>query len=414
MADTAAITVVGAGVIGLATAFRLVRNHADVVLIDRSKPGMQASLGNAGHIATEQVFPLASPATICSAPRLLLGQNGPLSIRPQYALSIAPWLSRFALAARPSAFRQGTAALTALQARAMDSMAALCADAGVKQLLHQRGHLILVESVYSKAAAMAQLERFREHGIAVRWLDADNVTEMAPDLPHDICGALYLENTGHVTDPLLLSDGLHRAFTEAGGRTLQSAVRDIEVNGDGTFTLHTESGQVHSNKVVIAAGAWSGPFAKQLGSPVPLDTERGYNVTADGFRPQFDVSIASFERMTIMTPMECGLRITGFVEFGGLQLPPDKNSLRKLENHLTELLPRSDMREFSQWMGFRPSLPDHLPVIGESPKHRNAFFAFGHQHLGLTLAGITADMLSELVAGRESPVDPHPYRAERF
>lgn len=414
MTDNAAIAVVGAGVIGLAIAFRLARNGRDVVLIDRNDPGHAASFGNAGHIATEQIFPLASPATICNAPRLLLGRNGPLSVRPQYALNIVPWLSRFAWAARPSSFRRGTAALAALQAGAMESTARLCEDAGLSSLLHRRGHLILVEASQSMPAVAAQQARFEEHGIAVSWLDKSAVAARAPDLLHEICGALHMQDTGHVCDPILLSRGLQHAFSVAGGRLLKDEVRRVVPTGDGRFQLLLESGRLESDKVIVAAGAWSGPLARQLGSPVPLDTERGYNVTVDDFHPQFDVSIASFERMTIMTPMKCGLRITGFVEFGGLELPPKKENLHKLQRHLRELLPRSDLSGFSEWMGFRPSLPDHLPVIGESPVHRNAFFAFGHQHLGLTLAGTTSDILAELVAGRAPPVDPHPYRAERF
>jgi glycine/D-amino acid oxidase-like deaminating enzyme len=414
LSEKAAIAVVGAGVIGLSIAFRLARENYDVLLIDRDEPGHAASFGNAGHIATEQIFPLASPSTVCSAPRLLLSDNGPLSVRPEYALNIAPWLTRFTWASRPDAFRRGTAALSALQSGAMESIARLCDEAGLSDMLHRRGHLVLVESKRSMRAVEEQHRKFKKHGIDARWLDSNRVAELAPEMAHDIQGALHVEHTGHVCDPILLSEGLHRAFTEAGGRTMKAEVRETVPADGGGFVVQLDSGQVRSDRLVISAGAWSGKFAQQLGSPVPLDTERGYNITAEGFHPQFNVSIASFERMTIMTPMDGGLRITGFVEFGGLELPPKKSSLRKLKRHLQQLLPRSDMPNMSEWMGFRPSLPDHLPVIGKSREHTNAIFAFGHQHLGLTLAGITADLVLELVAGQPSTIDLQPYRANRF
>lgn len=410
----AAIAVIGAGVIGLSIAFRLAREHRGVVLVDRREPGREASFGNAGHIATEQIFPLASPATIRNAPALLFGKNRPLSIRREHALKILPWLTRFAWASRPRSFKRGTEALRSLQSAALDSLENLFGLAGISPLLHGRGHMIVVESKDSLPAVDAQRGLFDRHGIESEWLNPDDVKARAPELKPDITGALSLTGTGHVTNPYKVCKGLHDAFTGAGGRTLRADVRQIATDADGGFRLEMGLDTLTADKVIVAAGAWSSSLAAQLGSPVPLDTERGYSVTADGWRGRFDVSIASLERMTIMTPMDCGLRITGFVEFGGLDLPPRQRSLNRLKQHLRELVPEIDLRDAAEWMGFRPSLPDHLPVIGRAPAHPNAIFAFGHQHLGLTLAGVTADIVTALAADCDLPVDIRPFRPDRF
>ena len=411
--DQLPIVVVGAGVIGLAIAFRLIRESPNVTLIDRGQPGMECSFGNAGHIATEQIFPLASPATLARAPRLLWRRDRPLSIRRGYVSNIFPWLMRFAWAARPSSFRKGTAALASLQSAAMESLRDLCADAGIESMLHRRGHLILVEDERSTAAARTQMQLMSEHGIAVEWMSPDRIAALAPELKRNIAGGIYVAETGHVGDPLRLCQGLFESFVAAGGQFVQEEVRRIG-GGEHGFELALTSRSLPAAKVIVAAGAWARRFAEQTGFDVPLDTERGYHVTAEGWRGSFDVAIASFERLTIMTPLDAGLRITGFVEFGGLDLPPHPDRIATLHRHLAELLPGAEMTELSEWMGFRPSLADHLPVIGRSPHDANLIYAFGHQHLGLTLAGVTADIVASMIGGRDDVVDLQPFRIDRF
>jgi D-amino-acid dehydrogenase len=296
----------------------------------------------------------------------------------------------------------------------MQSTQQLCNDAGIGHLLHRRGHLIIAEHAQSLAKLEAQQALFAQHDIVSRPVSPGDLKARAPELTDRISGGLLIEGTGHVTNPYRLCSGLHESFQAAGGRTTRDELTEIATRSDGGFRLAMRGGTLDASRVIIAAGAWSGEFARQLGSPVPLDTERGYNVTADGWHPSFDVSIASLDRMTIMTPMDIGLRITGFVEFGGLALPPNPQLMHKLQCHLRELFPKSRLPELSNWMGFRPSLPDHLPVIGISPLHRNAIFAFGHQHLGLTLAGVTADIVDDLISGIEPAVDLRPFRADRF
>ena len=411
--QSAPIVVIGAGVIGLSIAFRLAQKFPDVVLVDRAEPGMACSYGNAGHIATEQVFPLASPSTLLKAPRLILDRNGPLSVRREYAGRILPWLTRFAWASRPAPFRRGTAALESLQSPALNALVELCADAGISDQLHRRGHLILVENPRLEAAAKAQLQTLSAHGIAADWIDTGQVAEIAPELTKNI-GAIRVHDTGHVSDPLTLSRGLLKAFIDAGGRLLKDEVLHIDQRSDNGVHLHLSTGELAARRIVIAAGAWSRHLAAQTGVDVPLDTERGYHVVADGWRGTFDIGIASLDRMTIMTPLDAGLRITGFVEFGGLDLPPSPERLAALNRHLSELLPDADISARSEWMGFRPSLPDHLPVISRCPDDARVFYAFGHQHLGLTLCGVTANAMVSLMSDEKAAIDLSPFRIDRF
>ncbi|MEM6774319.1 MAG: FAD-binding oxidoreductase [Pseudomonadota bacterium] len=406
--------VIGAGVIGLSIAYRLARHFDNVLLIDREDPGMAASYGNAGHIATEQVFPLPSPATLRNAPRLLLGRNGPLSLRGAYVRKIVPWLLRFAWASRPAAFARGTAALSDLQGRALDALRALCVDADVTNQLHERGHLILVENPRLADAAQQQLNTLRQHDISADWVPAPGVAELAPGLVGNV-GAIYVRDSAHVGDPLTVSRGLLKAFLNAGGRLLRDEVAGIELGAGGdAATLRLSDGRLQAQRVVLAAGAWSGPLAAQTGYTLPLDTERGYHVQLPSWTSDLEVAVASLDRMTIMTPLQSGLRITGFVELGGLDLPPEPRRLATLNQHLNELLPAAPPAPRREWMGFRPSLPDHLPVLGVHPQDPRVLYAFGHQHLGLTLAGVTADIMLALATGKDPGIDLTPFRIDRF
>lgn len=408
------ILVIGAGVIGLSCAFRLIREGHRVLLLDRDQPGLGASFGNAGHIATEQVFPLASPEVVRGAMRYLFDRESPLRIRPAYLLLILPWLARFACASRESAFQRGVAALSALQRSAGNDMVALLGDACAAQLLKMDGHLVLVENPESVVAAQAEIARLAQFGIGANWLSPTEVRDLAPDITASIQGALKFTGTGHVADPFAVSTALYDAFVAAGGKFLQTDVAAIDSTPSG-FIARSSTGKSHgATHVIICCGAWSKALAAQLGYPVPLDTERGYHITLPGVFPRFMIPVASYERKVIMTPMSCGLRMTGTVEFGGLHLAPDPTRYLALERHMNALAANIPTENTTTWMGFRPSLPDHLPVLGRVPDGRNLYFAFGHQHLGLTLAGVTARIIAAQIRGDETEISLAPFAPNRF
>ena len=412
------VLVIGAGVVGLACAFRLTREGYAVQLVDRDQPGMGASFGNAGHIATEQIMPLASPQTLRNTIRLLLERDGALRIRPRYLWTILPWLARFVWASRPSAFARGVATLSALQATAARDLACLLQDASASRLLHMSGHLVLIERAASLAAAREEIDNLAAHGNDLDpladWLTPQQVLAIAPDITAPIQGAYHYRASGHVDDPAAVCSALLAAFIDGGGSVARAAIQHLE-HRPAEFVATSDDGRrFAANRVLIAAGAWSAPLAKQMGYDVPLDTERGYHITLPGAKPRFEIPIASFERKVIMTPMSCGLRTTGTVEFGGLTLPPDASRWALLSKHMNELVAAMDANKATTWMGYRPSLPDHLPVIGRAPDGRELYFAFGHQHLGLTLAGVTARLLAQTMRGEPTDVDLGALAVDRF
>ncbi len=410
--DARTIAVVGAGIVGAACALRLARAGHAVTLIDREGPGRGCSRGHAALIATHATEPLSSPETLKSALRYLFGEHAPLAIHPRYLLRALPWMLRFALATRR--FEEGTAALAALQEQSLAAFTRLLDDAGLESLLKARGHLMVTETREGRATLTARQKVFDGRGIKSRWLDRNDIEQLAPGLSPAVMGGLYFADTAHVTDPLRVCRGLAIALERAGGVVEKAEVHGIEARGERGFTLAAGERSFDCDIVIVAAGAWSGPLARQLGHRVPLDTERGYNLTTDGWYSDLTLPVGSLERHTYLAPLASGLRITGFSELGGVSLPPVSRRFDKLREHLHALVPAAELSGSTEWMGHRPSLPDHLPVIGRSSRHPGALFAFGHQHLGLTLSAVTAEIIEALVAGREPPVDPAPFRIERF
>jgi D-amino-acid dehydrogenase len=411
-ADT--VLVIGGGVIGLACALRIAREGRRVTLVDRDEPGRGTSFGNAGHIATEQVFPLASPEVVRGCLRYLLDRESPLRIRPGYALGILPWLARFAWASRHESFVRGTEAIKSLQRTAAADMVELLGMAGAPGLVHLDGNVMLVERPESVAISKSEIARVAEHGVRAEWISASEVKAIAPELAAPVEGAWRFTGTGHVDDPYAVSRALADALRAAGGDIVKAEVAGMASEDTGFVARASDGRALHASHVVLSCGAFSKPLAAQLGYRVPLDTERGYHITLPRARPSFRVPISSFDRKVIMTPMSCGLRMTGTVEFGGLKLPPDPHRLAMLERHMKALMPSMPMDGLTTWMGYRPSLPDHLPVMGRVPDGRNVFFAFGHQHLGLTLAGVTARVIADQVAGRDSGIEMKPFSPARF
>jgi D-amino-acid dehydrogenase len=258
------------------------------------------------------------------------------------------------------------------------------------------------------------LELQRRLGVRVEVLRAEEIRQAEPSLaPIYKHGVIHPENA-HVLDPWRLTQSLAGLVTRQGGAIERRAVTGFSFRDGRPVAARTAEGEVPFDAVVVAAGAWSRPLARALGKDVPLDTERGYHMTLPhpGVMPRRP--LYSGDHSFAVTPLEIGLRFAGTVELGGLDAPPNYGRAEKLLTHGRRMFPGLDAGGASRWMGFRPSMPDSLPVIGCVPGMPNAVLAFGHGHLGVTLGAITGKLAAALALGRPPSLDVTPYRAERF
>ncbi|ARE85672.1 D-amino acid dehydrogenase 1 [Roseovarius sp. EC-HK134] len=412
------VGVIGAGIVGVCTALTLQRQGFKVTIIDPNPAGEGASFGNAGCFNGSSVVPMSMPGMITSVPKWLLDPMGPLSIRLGYFHKITPWLVQFLLAGQPAKVEEQARALRSLIGNTVPLITSLAKEAGAEHLLRHEGHLYVYRTEAQFAKDQGGWELRRSNGVTSNILNADELRDFDPNLSRAFTKGILIKENGHTTNPHELVTLLFKKVIANGGILVSSRVTGFEVNGQILSAVETENGKVNLDAAVIAAGAHSKPLAALLGDNVPLDTERGYHIVIRDPEVQPRIPTTDAVGKFIATPMETGLRIGGTVEFAGLDAAPNWKRADVLYDHARALLPaiasvRPEDR-YTKWMGYRPSVPDSLPVIGYARRTPNVVYAFGHGHLGMTGAPMTAMLVSELISGMKPSIDLSPFSPSRF
>lgn len=408
------VAVIGGGIIGACCALSLLRDGFRVTLIERGEVGAGASYGNGAVIGEESVIPVATPGILRRVPKMLLDPLGPLALRWSYLPRLAPWLARFLAASRPGEVERISIALAAVMDGTFDAFHALLAEAQATDMLRRTGWLCVYESEAGFAAYQPMLDLQRRRGVRFDVLHAEQLRQFEPALAPIFARGVNYPDVGYTVNSQRLVQVLTDACRARGGEIRQAEARGFDIGSEGPRAVLTEAGPISCDGVVVAAGAWSKPLAAQLGSRPLLDTERGYHVQFPdpGVLPRRPVY--STERAFVATPLEVGLRVAGTVELGGLEAPPAWGRADVLRKHAERWFPGLRTEDQSRWMGFRPSMPDSLPVISRSPRFRNVVFAFGHGHCGMMLSARTGQLVTALMADRDPGIDMTPYRVDRF
>ncbi|MCA1335133.1 NAD(P)/FAD-dependent oxidoreductase [Pseudooceanicola marinus] len=409
------IAIIGAGVVGLSSALALIARGADVTVFDREGVAAGASRGNAGIFADYAVLPESTPDMLRQVPRMLLQPDGPLSLRWRYLPRIAPWLLRFLRAGRPVQVRHGTLAMAALMAHVRGDWDQLLSQIGAEDLRVTRGALLAYTSRRAFDADRAGWQAKAEHGACdVEPVMGERLHEMEPSLTRDLHYAIHLPNLSHCLNPHGLVERLARAVQQRGGELRLREVAGVTPTETGVRLRLPEGGAVDFDRVVLCAGAHSTALTRSLGLKIPLETERGYNVTLPDPGVTLSRPVSIPEKGYYMTPMSVGLRIGGGVELAGLKAPPRWSRVEVMARHAETMLPGLNRAGEARWMGFRPAMPDTLPVIGPVPGAERVVLAFGHGHLGLTLGATTGQMVAGHIYGSNNRIDPIPYLPTRF
>jgi D-amino-acid dehydrogenase len=408
------VLVIGAGVVGLSTALFLQRAGMQVAVLDPLGPAGGASFGNAGMLSPDTATPIAMPGMLRKVPGWLRDPLGPLAVRPSYFPRALPWLLQWAKAGRLERVLAISDAMRALHRDTLTCWRELLGDALYHDLIRPSGQVHVWEGEDASPTEAIEQQIRDRHGIAAQKLNADDLRQMFPGLAREITRGLLVPGNAYTVSPHRIVLALAERFRAAGGDIIAERAMKLIPREAGGWLVMTNIANRAADHVVIAAGAWSARLLAPLGIRMPLETERGYHAML--FSPSVTppIPISSKTRAFFMTPMEDGVRVAGTVEIAGLDAPPDERRAQVLVEHARRLFPGLQAGEVRYWMGFRPSTPDSLPILGPVARHVGLYLAFGHGHFGMSGGPPSGRLLARLITSQPPGIDPAPYDARRF
>lgn len=413
------LLVVGAGIVGLACAVEAQRRGKQVTLIDCTEPGHGCSLGNAGILAVSEIFPLITPARLLALPQMLLSRDAPAVVRTASMPKLLPWMLRAARSFSAERQRGIVTALSALNRNAVSSWRSLLDHCDASHLLREKGMIRLIRDEQKRAGLQNIREALQAHSLPTQMLNRDELREMEPAIGKSVAGGLLHLSDADIGDPLITCRALADAFVARGGTILRQtaiALRPTEIGAD----LQTETGTHQADQVLVTAGIRSADLLVPLGVTVPLQAERGYHLMLTGFGQLLGRPVTFQQESCVATPMGADLRLAGTVEFAHPDADPDWSRAEQLVSHAARYFDQDLAFSAAQkWIGNRPSLPDSLPAIGRLSQAKSSSaspigYAFGHQHLGITQAAISAVLLNQLMDDQEPEIDCRAFSVERF
>lgn len=409
------IAVIGGGFVGLCCALHLQRIGQSVTLIDPGDPRRAASYGNSGQFAVGEVVPLAVPGVLYSVPQWLFDPLGPLAIRWRDLPALLPWLMRFLSASRQPRMESVSHAMAALCDLIHLDYGPLLTAAAAQDIVVDKSCIRLYETREQWEREHATWQLRERAGLRYDLLDGAALRACEPEIDPRFGFGVVMEGRTFIKNPLRLMQAFAACFERQGGVVLQGEIVDFEQDGNRVDAVRLADGQrLAVAGIVIAAGAWSKALCRRLGDRVPLECERGYHVMLP--RPQVGLgrSITLPSRGFGLIPMEDGLRIAGTVELARVDTPPNFARADRLIENARLVFPRLNVEGATRWMGNRPSLPDSLPVIDRASRFANAYYAFGHGHMGVSWAATTGRLIAGLVANHQTNFDLGPFRLARF
>jgi len=411
MSEQDTIAVIGAGVIGAAVALGLAREGRRVLLLDRAEPGVAgASFGNVGHIAAELVQPLPSPGLLFGFWRELFCFGGALDLPARQALRMLPWIRRFAAAAFQRA--ANTRQLSPLVLPAAAAWARWLREIAMPELLRRHGHYEIGFGPKSQSQMRANARKMGELGVKTRELCAAELMPLQQAANAKIAAGLWFEESAHLIDPLQAVRALVAAAAARHATYRRLEVRAVTARG-GKLEIHSDQPGMLVEAAVVCAGMGSAPLLAPFGLHAPLQAVRGYHVELPGMAPFLDAPVVYTREHLLVTPMAGRLRASSYMEFSPADAPPDPRKPKRLRQTARALGYPFEL-EGPSWVGARPVLPDYLPGIGRVPGPANLYYALGHQHIGLTIAPITAELIADLVARRATRHAISDFDLKRF
>ncbi len=410
------VGIIGSGIQGVCTGLQLIKKGIPVTIFDRQDPLSQdfkpASYGNAGHFSPYAVLQLNRPDILFDVPKMLFSSYGPLALKWNYVPKMLNWFFYYLKNCNKKSMMHTAKNMHQILSLSNDAYEEIFQEIDTNGLVEKKG-IIYVWTNKNLKSRNLEIKVRDELGIKQKLLSQKEVLELEPNLNPVFDAGIIYESAMHARDPHGILKQIFKLFLKRGGKFIQTNIKSVEQSKNDETIMKSENEEYKFEKSVVASGAFSKQFTDQLGEKIPLDTERGYHVHFKGQEKLISRPVIFLDRGFGMTPMNQGLRAVGTVELGGTENPLSKKRIDYVIRCAKELLPQLGAHE-DEWLGFRPTLPDFLPILGPSLKNKNIIYAFGHQHLGWTLGAITGKIVSGIVAGEKTNLDLSPYSSKRF
>ncbi len=410
------VGIIGSGIQGVCTGLHLIKKGIPVTIFDRqdplSKDFKPASYGNAGHFSPYAVLQLNRPDILFDVPKMLFSSYGPLALKWNYVHKMLNWFFYYLKNCNKKSMMHTAKNMHQILSLSNDAYEEIFQEIDTSGLVEKKG-IIYVWTNKNLKSRNLEIKVRDELGIKQKLLSQKEILELEPNLNPVFDAGIIYETAMHARDPHGILKQIFKLFLDRGGKFIQTNIKSVEQSKNDETILRSENEEYKFEKSVVASGAFSKQFTDQLGEKIPLDTERGYHVHFKGQEKLISRPVIFLDRGFGMTPMNQGLRAVGTVELGGTENPLSKKRIEYVIRCAKELLPQLGTHE-DEWLGFRPTLPDFLPILGPSLKNKNIIYAFGHQHLGWTLGAITGKIVSGIVAGEKTNLDLSPYSSKRF
>ena len=405
------VGIIGAGIQGVCNAMFLQKKGFDVTLFDRDEPGNAASYGNAGHFSPYASVPLNRPDILTDIPAMLASSRGPLALKWNYVYKMIPWILKFFKNCSQHKMMHTAKYMHQILNLALPAFDELFDEVDVNDLIENNGILYVWNKNNLKSRNL-EINIRKELGVKQQILNTKEIHDLEPNLKPFYHGGVFYDYARHAKNPKKILLRLFENYISKGGKFLKLNINDLNFD-DRKPVIRSEAQKFIFDKLVIACGAFSKKLTDKLHEKIPLDTERGYHIHFKGYEHLISRPVVYSNRGFGMTPMEQGLRVVGTVEFGGLDNPLSKNRINNLILNSKEMLDGLPEHK-DEWLGFRPTLPDFLPIIGPSKNYNNVFYCFGHHHLGWTLGAISGKIISNMIAEENTNLDLKPYSSLRF
>ena len=406
------IGIIGAGIQGISNALFLQKKGFNVTIFDRDEPGSHAaSYGNAGHFSPYASLSLNRTDVLADVPAMLLSSTGPLALKWNYVPKMIPWFMKFIFNTTKNKMMHTAKNMHQILDLALPAYDELFDEIELEGLVENKGILYIWNEKDLKSREL-EIKVRDELGVQQQLVNKKEIHDLEPNIKPFYHGGVYYPYARHARNPKKILLKFFELFLKKGGKFEKQDVKQIEFN-DEFPTIQTDSQKFDFDKIIIACGAFSKKLTDKLGERIPLDTERGYHIHFKNCDHLLSRPVIFSNRGFGITPMEQGLRVVGTVEFGGLDNPLSKSRIKNLINNAKYML--DDLPEHEdEWLGFRPTLPDFLPVMGPSKNHKNVFYCFGHHHLGWTLGPISGKIVSGMIAKENTNLNLDPYSSLRF